>query len=294
MDIVKLMKIDRRILFVCIFLSVLIPFFLKCNIPVGESPETEALFRYIDNLPEGSIILISTDYDMASRPELYPMAKAIIRHAFMKGHKIVSICLWPNGVGLAENSVTEVAAKLNEKRPEDKKLRHGKDYLITGYRAGVAIVIMSIGDSFSRTFGTCASITENIDGKKTTIPSISLDDHHRLPIMKNIKNYDSFKLTIPFAAGASVDAWIEFAGARYHQPVALGVTAVSAPRYYPFFPNQIVGLVGGLKGAAEYENLIKNPDWATKGMDAQSAAHILIILFIIIGNIAYFISIKKK
>ncbi len=294
MDIEKLLKIDRRIVFIFIFFAVLIPFFFKFGIPVGCSPETEALYRYIDNLPKGSIILISTDYDMASRPELYPMSKAIVRHAFNRGLRIVSMCLWPNGVGLAESCVTEVAADINKDRPLDKKLRHGKDYLITGYRAGAGIVIMSMGDSFSKTFGSSSKVTEIIDGQKIESPSVSLEDRTNLPIMNDIKNYSSFKLTIPLAAGATPDAWIEYAGARYHQPLALGLTAVSAPRYYPFFPGQLKGLVGGMKGAAEYENLIGDKQGlATKGMDAQSAAHILIILFIIIGNIAYFTAKKK-
>jgi hypothetical protein len=294
MDIEKLLKIDRRIVFIFIFVAVLVPFFFKFGIPVGNSPETDALYRYIDELPKGSIILISTDYDMASRPELYPMSKAIVKHAFTKGLRIVSMCLWPNGVGLAESCVTEVANELNKDRLKDQKIRHGKDYLITGYRAGGGIVIMSMGDSFSKTFGSSSKVTEMIDGKRVESPSVSLEDKASLPIMNDIRNYTSFKLTVPFAAGATPDAWIEFAGARYHQPIALGLTAVSAPRYYPFFPGQLKGLVGGLKGAAEYENLIGDKQGlATKGMDAQSVAHLLIILFIIIGNIAYFTAKKK-
>ena len=294
MDIEKFMKIDRRIIFIFIFLGVLIPFFFKFGIPVGSSPETDALYRYIDDLPKGSIILISTDYDMASRPELYPMAKAVVRHAFTKGLRVVSMCLWPNGVGLAESCVTEVATDINKDRPQDKRLRHGKDYLITGYRAGAGFVIMGIGDSFSKTFGSSSKVTEVIDGKKVDSPSVSLEDKASLPIMNDIKNFSSFKISIPFAAGATPDAWIEFAGARYHQPIGLGLTAVSAPRYYPFFPGQLKGLVGGLKGAAEYESLINDKKGlATGGMDAQSAAHIVIILFIILGNIAYFTAKKK-
>jgi hypothetical protein len=58
------------------------------------------------------------------------------------------------------------------------------------------------------------------------------------------------------------------------------------------------GIMGGLKAAAEYESLIMNayPEEygdrdqfiAMKRMGPQTFAHIVIILFIIIGNIAYF------
>ena len=58
---------------------------------------------------------------------------------------------------------------------------------------------------------------------------------------------------------------------------------------YPYLnAGQLEGLLGGLSGAAEYEKLIGVPGTATIGMDAQSIAHILIILLIALGNIAYF------
>jgi len=65
-----------------------------------------------------------------------------------------------------------------------------------------------------------------------------------------------------------------------------GVTAVSTPGFLPYVNNlnQLYGLLGGLKGAAEYESLIGVKGTATSGMDAQSIAHVLVILFIIMGN----------
>jgi hypothetical protein len=64
---------------------------------------------------------------------------------------------------------------------------------------------------------------------------------------------------------------------------------------YPFLSTgQLVGLLGGLSGAAEYEKLIDTPGDATIGMDAQSIVHILIIVLIVLGNIAYFATRRHK
>ena len=76
---------------------------------------------------------------------------------------------------------------------------------------------------------------------------------------------------------------------RFHVILVAGCTAVSAPEYYPYYQSgQLVGLLGGLAGAAEYEKLVDVTGTATRGMDAQSLGHLAIILFIIIGNVLYF------
>ena len=77
-------------------------------------------------------------------------------------------------------------------------------------------------------------------------------------------------------------------------PLAIGVTGVMATDYYPYLQSgRIFGLMGGLKGAAEYEQLADNPGPATKGMAMQMWAHLLIIAFIIVGNIGYFATRRR-
>ena len=54
-----------------------------------------------------------------------------------------------------------------------------------------------------------------------------------------------------------------------------------------------MGLVPGLKGAAEYQAMMKEgglkyTDSALTGMDVQSIEHIIIILFSIMGNVGFF------
>jgi hypothetical protein len=41
-----------------------------------------------------------------------------------------------------------------------------------------------------------------------------------------------------------------------------------------------------MAGAAEYEMLVGHPGLASRGMDAQSLAHIFIALLIVLGNLA--------
>ena len=58
--------------------------------------------------------------------------------------------------------------------------------------------------------------------------------------------------------------------------------------------DRLKGLLGGLRPAAEYEILLEQPGEAVAMMDAQSAAHITILAFILLGNIAYFVTKPKQ
>ena len=51
---------------------------------------------------------------------------------------------------------------------------------------------------------------------------------------------------------------------------------------------QLNGLMGGLKGAAEYETLVDKKSMAVRGMRPQSVVHLLVIVFVFIGNALYF------
>jgi hypothetical protein len=83
---------------------------------------------------------------------------------------------------------------------------------------------------------------------------------------------------------------------------------VSAPKYYAFMNSgQLVGMLGGMKGAAEYEKLLSakytslgkfyggTVDFtATKGMDGQTVLHGVILGFIFLGNLAFFVTRGKR
>ena len=77
-----------------------------------------------------------------------------------------------------------------------------------------------------------------------------------------------------------------------------GATGVQAPLLYPYVPRQLPGLLGAIKGAAEYEKLVideyggPSPDpkylEGLRRMGPQLVAHLLIILLIVAANIVFF------
>ena len=117
----------------------------------------------------------------------------------------------------------------------------------------------------------------------------------KLPMMDGIKNYDDFGLVIGLSGTRMVEYWIIYGQGPYGFKYAMGCTAVTATDFYPYIQTgQSLGLIGGMKGAAEYEQLLVDHGLAdelgdaARGLDSQSLCHLVVIVFILLGNIAYF------
>ena len=90
-----LLHLDRRWIFLAMAVAVMTPIMYRAEFPEKATPLVEAVFNKIEELPEGSKILMAFDYDPGSEAELQPMATAWTWHAAKKGHKLYFMCLWP-------------------------------------------------------------------------------------------------------------------------------------------------------------------------------------------------------
>ncbi|NQT34184.1 hypothetical protein HQ587_03255 [bacterium] len=271
----KIHTIDRRIIFLCIALSVIIPMLFKWSPAVKTSPIVQAIFDKIDGMPEGSKVLISFDYGPATVPENQPMADGLTRHCMIKGHRTYMMAVWPMGEAQANITIDTVITK------EFAEKVYGEDYIQLGYKAGNQGLINAIYTDLKGMYNTDAAGA----------------DINSFPIMQGIEGLPDFDLILCIGSGKpGVKEWIQFAGDRGNIPISGGVTAVEAPLLYPYYPKQLLGLMGGLQGAAAFEAALvkKYPEYeetssnARKLMGPQTVAHFVIIIFVIIGNVAFF------
>ncbi len=273
----KMAQLDRRIIFIFVFLALAVPLFFTIRQPIAVSPEGRAFFAAIDNLPAGSRVLLSFDYDPPSSPELQPMAEAVFKQLLTKNCKLVVIALWPQGPQQAEKAL---AVALREPEFKDEKLEYGVNYANLGYMAGNEVVIQKMNSDIPSTFPS------DFTGKATAA----------LPIMQGVKNYKNFDFIINFSSGdPGTRQWVQFCVDRSGAKMIAGNTAVQAPENYPYVRSgQLKGLLAGMKGAAEYETVVGKPSKGVSFMGAQSVSHLVVILFVLLGNIAYFASRRKK
>jgi len=100
---------------------------------------------------------------------------------------------------------------------------------------------------------------------------------------------------ISITDGSLTTHWMEYGGARYGIRILSGMTAAMVTTFDPYVDSgQMYCLVAGLRGAAEYERLINHKGGGTRGMLAQTTAHLYVILLVVLGNVIYFKSRRKR
>jgi len=265
-------SIDRRILFALIFVAVVWPLIQPMRLPISVSPPVQTLYDAVEAIPPGSIVMLGADYSPDTMPELQPMVDTFLRHAFERDLRVVVACLWPASPPLVERAMTPLAEEFGKE--------YGVDYVNLGYMAGGIVTLLGMGASIPVTFPS------DYGGTPVT----------EIPLMQEVENFDDIAFVMEVSAGTpGTREWVQQVQGRYRVALGSGTTAVGAPNFYPYVQSgQLTGLLGGLKGAAEYETLIGHPGDATKGMDAQSVVHALVVVFILLGNVIYLLSLRSK
>ena len=277
----RLGSLDRRLIFVAIALAVIIPLAMGLVFPVVTTTIVQDAYDQVAALPAGSKVLISADYGPSTEPENQPMIEAIVRHCLAKDLRIYLVSLWPTGppmINLVKRNVID---------PDFPDAVYGEDWVNLGYKAGNQGMINGLFADFKQ------AIPVDINGTDT----------NDIPMMAEIERLQDLDLLICIGSGfPGLKEWIQFGGDITKVPVIGGVTAVEAPLLYPYYPKQLLGLMGGLQGAAEYEKALvtgypqfeASSKQAIQRMGPQTVAHLVIIMFIIIGNLSYLAGGRKK
>ena len=231
-------RIDRRIIFLLIGLSVLIPL-IKPNwleLPIKIDNNTQIVYNSISDLQDGDKVLLSFEYGASTKPEVHPMAVAVLKHLFSKGIKVYIVSLWPEGPIMAKLAMDEIITS------ELFNIVDGKDYVMFDYKVGGSIVIKNIADDFR---------------------SIYKQDYNRIPIeeliiMEGIYSVEDFDFVFDFSAGVpGNEQWVQYACDPKNVPLSSGCTSIMVTDAIPYVESgQLKGILAGMPGAAEYEKMV--------------------------------------
>jgi hypothetical protein len=280
-----LTNLDRRWVFLAMFLAVAIPVLAQWELPEAPTPIVQSVFDAIENLPPNSVVLMSLDYDPASQPELGPMSRSMTRHCALRGHRLIFMTLWPFGGPM----ITQDGMNIVETEFADE-YEYGINYLNLGYGPGFEAAIKLIVTDLSKQFPVDARY-----GRPLAI----------YPITRGVRNLQEVDLVISIGAGyPGTKEWVQYAATPYPDiKVVAGVTGVSAPYLYPYVPGQLIGMLPAIKGAAEYEAALGSAyeryadrayQDALKRMGPQLSAHLLMLALIILGNVIFFLDRRRR
>ena len=271
--ILKIGQVDRRWIFVVLAIVVFIPILIPIGMPIRATVTTKVVYDAIESLPPNSKVLVSVEYSPSTKPENHPMTISVLRHLFKNDHKVFVTCLWPDGQFMAQDALKQVA-------DEEFGKVYGKDYVFLGFRPGNEAVVKGIVSNIRKLY--------TVDVYQTKI--------NEIPLMEGVNKFSDFAFLFSASAGyPGTIEWVQYAADPTGIPMSSGVTSIQVNEVMPYVQSgQIIGVLAGMPGAAEYEALLGQKGSATSGMDAQSIAHLVIVLFIILGNAAFFIERQRS
>jgi hypothetical protein len=275
-----LQSLDRRYLYALLLLSVTLPFFVPFQLPVAVTPATKKLYDAIERLPANSFVLVGVDWSAGSRGENRPQTEMILRH-LMARHLRFAILAFsdPQGATLGEELAKEIAPQYG--------YIEGVNWVNFGYRVDMV--------NWLKAF--IQNVPQQVKTDVRGVPVASL------PVMQGIRTARDIAMAIDITPTASYQYYIQFLTQPLHIPLGVGLTAVMAPEAYNYVDSgQLVGMMAGLTGAAEYQALFARQydprlplhSRVNAYSNANSIAHLLIITFILLGNVAMFLEKRGR
>jgi hypothetical protein len=271
-------RIPRWLIYSSLIVAVMVPLLLGRPLVSRTADPPPAMIAdlhgVIEALDDSASVLVAFDYDPSASDEMNLLADALIGHLMDRGATLVAVSLLPAGPATAQS----VLDKQADDRPVYAEGR-GERYINLGYlpgqAAGVRLLSLSLETALLRSY----------DGTPVA----------ELAVLEDLGNLQDFALILELAATQdTLRWWIEQASTPSQIPLAAGVSASVAPLARPYYmtePRQVVGLLGGVPAAAAYEALRSGQeglaDASAARLDAQLGGHLVFMLVLVIGNVAY-------
>jgi len=207
--------------------------------------------------------------------------------------KHIKFCFYSAGDPQAPQVARDYLELVNIERREKGEAPYQRwtDYVVAGYFPGAEAISNSIQNNFRTAFQDKKD--KNLQG----VPSPIFDS----PVLANVNKVSDFSVMIIVTGSNTSNIAIERIKSV---PLAMMVTGVMGPETQVYYDSkQVKGLVTGLKGLYDIENLMnENPDYKGEinldnGAKYYPTLHIaltLMILAVIIGNVGMFMARKRS
>ncbi|MEN3001597.1 MAG: hypothetical protein ABDI19_07120 [Armatimonadota bacterium] len=265
----QMLMIDRRILYLILFVNMILFLLLPVKVPTVTSPPVRKFYDTVEQLQPGDMVMVSSNWSAGTIGENLPQLEAVIRHLMRKRARFTIISVEPQS--------RDISLRFARRFTKEGGYKYGEDWAHFGFVPNLVVAIKGMVKDLP------ATIKQDVDGKPID----------KLPVMRGIKTLADYKMVIDITPAGTVAAWISY---RPKDLIVLFCpTSVMAAEAYTFLDSgQVAGMLTGAIGAQEYEQLLQVEGLGTPFAKAISFSHALIILFIILGNIALFMSRRTR
>jgi hypothetical protein len=294
-----LQGLDRRIIYLAVGSVLLVAVIFGRERDGIVMPPVQSFYNAVESVPNDKLILVGWTFENDTLTENGNQARAIIRHLMLRRKKFAVVNVRaPQGVLNSKAIVGDLAKQYG--------YTYGTDWIHFGYKLGGLVFLRPI-------IRDIPSAVQQDGIEKKPITSF--------PIMQNVRTINDIGMVVEVTASNSVFDWIGLVQ-PYTQPrlkIGYACTGVMTAEAYPYLDSgQISGIMPGLKGAADYEQLVNaleakvadgqireglRPEKyddskvgrgllqysAMRLMPAQDWAHLTVLLFIILGNIGMWV-----
>ena len=303
----KLQSVPKPVLYLVLFLLAALPLFFPVKLPNKPIDASIDFYAHLMQLPEGSKVLISSDWTNSTRGESMGEMEALLRILMRKGIKfVVYTTADPQAPQVARDTIRKIADQ--EGKAGGYRYKPFEDYVILGYYPNGEGTTSAINNKF-------LSICE---GKKDWPENSPPRDVLQSPVLQGIKSVSDFKYLIMVTASSTNTVVLERVTKA---PLMFMVTGVMVPENTTYYASgQLKGLCGGVKGVYDLETLMEDglnvegphkvlsekytdviPGFpgkqnAGKGNAYYPSLHFalfLLILAVITGNVGMFLSKRK-
>lgn len=269
----RLLGIDSRIIYLLVGLSLLIPLMKPLGLPIQISKDyTERFYNYLKAIPEGGIVFFDLAFRETGQAEFGPSVLVTFELLQRQGVKVVVGGQWEQAPFFMQSVLEERAAKTGS--------TYGTDWVNIGYKPGGTATWRVIIEDFWKG-------AAGVDWKGTKFEDIEL--------MKRVSKLDkeTFAAIIIWQAGSpGSETWMTYTPDVPLLSVQMGGGVASAVRYLR--SGQMQAILGGMRGAAEFEKITGYLGEAIGLLDAQGLAILIIVGFVALGNIAWFMARKEE
>ncbi|MGQ9462389.1 MAG: hypothetical protein ACUVTP_05415 [Candidatus Fervidibacter sp.] len=262
--------IDRRIIYLCVAIAIALPFIVQIKLPVIPTMPVQKFYEAVDKVPKGKVVLIAADFDTGTEGENGPQVQAVLEHLMLKRVPFVIIGVAIQGPELVQSYAEKLAKKYGYK--------YGVDFVNLGYLPGGQLVLERF----------CRSVwqTKPSDYKQRPLTE--------LPLMRKVRTAKDIGLVAEFTGSGVLSWYVQTFWGQFKVPLAQGCTGIIGPEQFTYLDaGQLSGLMVGLKGAAEYEALLKVSREGFRRMIPQSLGHLATLFLILLGNLGMWLARGK-